>query len=196
MWKVFTVLEIELTPKREGTSGYYLTFFPHDEQKATSGDSLAPQYLQYMGAAAVGGAGGGEGGLGGASAALICSFQAIIVRIAATTVKIPPMAGTVIPPKMKHNMEPVLRSPSKRLFLATNKVKIPKIIARIPPIIQINPERNHSNSETIPHKRYIVPKNMDRIAPINVNVFAVSTLLMLITLNHFISDQSFKINGS
>lgn len=179
--KVLTVLEIELTPKREVTSVYCLTFFPHDEQKVASGDSLVPQYSQYMAAAAVGGAGGGEGGLGGASAALFCSFQAIIARTPATVVKIPPMAGAVIPPKMKHNMEPVLRSPSKRLFLATNKVKMPKIIARIPPIIKRNPERNHNISETIPHKRYIVPKTMDRIAPINVNVFMVSTLLMLIT---------------
>lgn len=132
---------MELTPKREVTSVYFLTFFPHDGQKAATGDSLVPQYVQYVAAASVGGAGGGEGGLGGTSAALLCSFQAIMARIAATTVKIPPMAGTVIPPKMKHNMAPVLRSPSNRLFLAMDKVKMPKIIARIPPIIHGNPKK-------------------------------------------------------
>jgi len=37
--KVLLILEMELALKGEAASVYFLTFLPHDKQKAASGDS-------------------------------------------------------------------------------------------------------------------------------------------------------------
>ena len=171
---------------------YFLTILPHDEQKAASGNSLAPQYIQYTWAA-TGGKLGGGGGIWVISSAFLSSYQPIIARIPATIVRIPPMAGAEIPPKMKHNIAPVLRSPFRSFSLAMNKVKNPKINDRMPTVITPIAHGNRSRIPAdplyaieiieiyIPDKKYIEPRIVDRIAPINVNISAFSTLLMFAT---------------
>lgn len=102
------------------------------------------------------------------------------------------MAGEEMPPKMMHNIPPILRSPFESFFLAVKKVKIPEINERMPIAIILTTHGNTNRiqfridplyaAENIPTKRYIGPSIVDSIAPINVNVSAVSTLFMLITL--------------